>query len=110
MKVASRATAPTKNVHPSLELGPGVCTAIRMTSVKAVFASRASATHERRTEHRAPAAESACRDTALTERGVHPKMELGKRVSIAITMTIVKAVFASAPLAMTAGFVQTGRL
>jgi hypothetical protein len=36
-------------------------------------------------------------------------MELGKRVSIAITMTIVKAVFASAPPAMTAGFVQTGR-
>jgi hypothetical protein len=39
---------------------------------------------------------------------VHPQRELDRRVSIAITITIVKAVSASAPPVMTASFAKTG--
>jgi hypothetical protein len=58
-------------------------------------------------EHAASGTKLASRITAMME-DVHPRKELDRGASIAITMTIVKVVYVSAPPVMTASFANTG--
>ena len=114
-KNVSRYTATTVNVHPSLELDRRVNTAIAMNIVKAIFASRASASNWPIWETCAARTQNVIRDTALThswagDGGGAREMEMESRASIAITTTIAQAANAIADVAGGPGFVLIGKV
>ena len=98
-----------ENVHPRLEKGRGVITAIAM-SIVALFASRARARMRASASNwpiwgtSAASTRNVSRDTALTQfwagdgGGAH-EMEMGRRVTIAITTIIAQAANAFADMA-----------